>query len=87
MHPKLYEILTHKEGSLDNEMLAKYLSGELDDADRNALEKQFYAYLSDVFVETMKGFTLKEKELRKHITFGEFPDLTDSNGKDRSCIY
>ena len=51
-----------------------------------ALEKQFYTYLSDVLVETIKGFTLKEKELRKHITFGEFPDLTDSNGKDRSCI-
>jgi anti-sigma factor RsiW len=43
MHPKLYEILTHKEGSLDNEMLAKYLSGELDDAARNALEKQLQA--------------------------------------------
>lgn len=55
-------------------------------ARKAALEKQFYAYLSDVFVETMKGFTLKEKELRLRVTFGEFPDLTDSNGKPTSCI-
>ncbi|MFN3589735.1 MAG: lysophospholipid acyltransferase family protein [Spirosomataceae bacterium] len=53
---------------------------------RIVLEKQFYKYLSDVFVETIKGFTLTEEEIRQRITFGEFPELTDSNGKAKSCI-
>lgn len=33
------------------------------------LEKKFYKYLSDLVVETVKGFTISRKELKKRIDF------------------
>lgn len=39
MHPKLPDILANKGVPIDNEQLAKYLKGELDEAARHEVEK------------------------------------------------
>jgi hypothetical protein len=40
MHPKLLDILKNKEVPIDNEQLAQYLSGKLDDTAAHDLEKE-----------------------------------------------
>jgi hypothetical protein len=39
MRPKLFDILSNKEVPIDNEQLAKYLGGDLDDAARHEVEQ------------------------------------------------
>ncbi len=40
MHPNLLDILSNQEVPIDNKLLADYLSGNLNDAERHALEKK-----------------------------------------------
>jgi hypothetical protein len=40
MHPNLPDILSKQEVPIDNKLLADYLSGKLNDAEQNALEKK-----------------------------------------------
>ena len=64
MHPKLLDILTQKEGAIDNDMLAKYLSGKLDEESRHEIEKQL-----------MQGGTLEEDAWEGWHQAGNPPNL------------
>lgn len=53
---------------------------------RAGIEKAFYRYVSDVLVETVKGFTLSEKELRARIAFEPFPVFSTQNDEKKTCL-
>jgi anti-sigma factor RsiW len=40
MHPKLPDILANRDAPIDNEQLIQYLKGDLDDANRHAIEEK-----------------------------------------------
>jgi len=40
MRPEILDILSQREGSIDNEILSKYLSGKLDDMARHEVENR-----------------------------------------------
>lgn len=46
----------------------------------------FYHYLTDLFVETVKGFTISEGELRKRVQFDPFPALEQWFAEGKSAI-
>lgn len=46
------------------------------DEERIQIEKKYYNYLCDLIVESIKGFTISEKELKKRMTFNNL-DLID----------
>src|SRR5579863_6790383 len=47
---------------------------EKNDQERLAIQRKFYRYLADLIVETIKLFSISEKELSRHIK-GLNPDL------------
>ncbi len=50
--------------------------------ERALIEKKYYKYLCDLLVESIKGFTISEKELKKRMTFNNL-DLIDQLYKDQ----
>ena len=41
---------------------------ELSDSDRKTIEKKYYSHLSDLFVETIKGMSISEKQMRERMS-------------------
>ncbi len=50
--------------------------------ERSLIEKKYYKYLCDLLVESIKGFTISEKELKKRMTYNNL-DLIDQLYKDQ----
>ena len=51
-----------------------------------AIEKKFYKYLSDIFLEILKSFTFSKESLRSRISFENFEILDESFSKNKSVI-
>jgi KDO2-lipid IV(A) lauroyltransferase len=58
------------------------------EAELRATERNFYKYLADLVVESVKGFTIGKKELRKRITIDdvEIYDKLHDNGKSAIVV-
>lgn len=65
MYFVLYYIIGYRK-KVVNENLARSFP-EKTDAERNAIAKEFYKHLSDVFLEGVKAFNISKDELRKHL--------------------
>jgi KDO2-lipid IV(A) lauroyltransferase len=50
------------------------------------IEKDFYSFFCDYVIETIKLFSMSEKDIKKRITFGGFEELKKQMGEDKSCI-
>ncbi|MDR2650818.1 MAG: lysophospholipid acyltransferase family protein, partial [Prevotellaceae bacterium] len=50
------------------------------------IEKKFYSFFCDYIVETIKMFSLSEKNIRKRMTFEGLDDVIREMGNDKSCI-
>ncbi|MDR1552893.1 MAG: lysophospholipid acyltransferase family protein [Prevotellaceae bacterium] len=50
------------------------------------IEKKFYSFFCDYIVETVKMFSLSEKNIRKRMTFEGADDVIREMGNDKSCI-
>jgi KDO2-lipid IV(A) lauroyltransferase len=50
------------------------------------IEKGFYAFFCDYVVETLKLFSMSEKEMRKRMSFEGLEAVESQMGGDRSCI-
>lgn len=50
------------------------------------IEKKFYSSLCDYIVETAKLLSLREKNIRKRMTFDGVEEIIKEMGNDKSCI-
>jgi KDO2-lipid IV(A) lauroyltransferase len=50
------------------------------------IEKGFYSFFCDYVVETVKLYSMNEKEIKKHISFAGMEEVEKAMGKNRSCI-
>ncbi|MDR0420059.1 MAG: lysophospholipid acyltransferase family protein [Prevotellaceae bacterium] len=50
------------------------------------IEKKFYSFFCDYIVETIKLFSISEKNIRKRITFEGVEEVIKQMSNDKSCI-
>lgn len=65
VYPVLYRVLGYRKKVVRDNMQRVF--PEMPEADRRVIEKKFYRYLSDLFMETVKGFDISYRELNKRI--------------------
>lgn len=59
---------------------------EKSEAERNQIERAFFSFLADLFIETIKGFTISKEELHKRCVYVNL-DITETLYKNNtSCI-
>lgn len=54
--------------------------------ERKKISRKFYRHLSDVLVESLKSFSISEKEIKKRFQFQNVEILEDYYKKDRSIL-
>lgn len=59
---------------------------EKSEAERKAIEKQYYQYLADLLVETIKCITMSEKEVKKRMYLTNLPLVQEYLNNNRSVI-
>ena len=59
---------------------------EKTDKEVRIIEKRFYRYFCDLFVETMKEIHIGKEEIRKRMTLGNVDALTDQFAKGKSIM-
>lgn len=67
VYPVLYRVLGYRKKVVRENM--RRVFPDKTEAERQEIERKFYHYLSDLFMETVKGFTLSEKELARRVAF------------------
>lgn len=72
VYPVLYPLLKYRRATVRGNM--KRVFPEKTEAERICIEKKFYHYLSDLFMETVKGFDISYETLDKRIEIVN-PDL------------
>ena len=70
--PVLYYVAGYRKEVVRTNLLNAF--PEKTDQERNAIEKKFYRYLSDLFVETIKVFTISKRELLKRMEYQPEPE-------------
>ena len=83
LFPMMYYILKYRRS-----VVYANLKNAFPDADETSLrakEKGFYRYLSDLFVETIMSFEIKEKELLSHVTYKN-TDVLDKLYKEGKSV-
>ncbi len=58
---------------------------EKSDAELRQIEKDFYHYFCDYLVETIKGMSMSEKQIRRRMTFSGTDKLNECWEKGQSC--
>lgn len=55
-------------------------------AERNAIEREFYTHLSDLFLEMIKSLSLSKEEMQKRFKVNNIAVLTQFEDKQKSCF-
>ncbi|MCS7028569.1 MAG: lysophospholipid acyltransferase family protein [Bacteroidia bacterium] len=64
----------------------QYAFPNLDSSEREAIVKNFYKHLADIIVETIKGFSMSEKDILKHFQIKENQAWQDILQQDKNII-
>lgn len=75
LYPVLYKLLKYRIKVVKSNLLRIF--PDKSDAERLDIERKFYHYLCDLFMETVKGFTISPEELNKRIEFVNIDLLTE----------
>ncbi|WP_367914889.1 lysophospholipid acyltransferase family protein [Leadbetterella sp. DM7] len=67
VYPVLYSMLGYRKKVVRDNM--RQVFPEKTEAERQAIERKFYHYLADLFMETIKGFSISYEELIQRVTF------------------
>lgn len=59
---------------------------ELSDSDRKTIEKKYYSHLSDLFVETIKGMSISEKQMRDRMLNIDQHEFDNLHKEGKSAI-
>ncbi|MBX2951011.1 MAG: hypothetical protein KF870_00805 [Leadbetterella sp.] len=65
VYPLLYRVLGYRKKVVQENM--RKVFPDKTEAERKEIERKFYHYLSDLFMETVKGFSLSYEELEERI--------------------
>lgn len=67
VYPLLYSVLGYRKKVVRENM--RKVFPEKTEAERQVIEKKFYHYLSDLFMETVKSFSVSYEALEKRVSF------------------
>ncbi len=84
LFPLMYYVLKYRRAVVYANLKNAYPA--LDEACLRAKEKGFYRYLSDLFVETIMSFEIREKQLLNHVTYRNTAILEKLYKEGRSVI-
>ena len=59
---------------------------EKTEKERRAIERRFYHFFCDLFVETMYEMHISEKEIHRRMTFGNLEQILEQNAKNKSVM-
>ncbi len=84
VYPVLYRLLGYRKGVVRENMRLVY--PEKSEEERRTIEQKFYHYLSDLFMETIKGFQLSDKTLSERITIAHLDVLQKTYAENGGVI-
>ncbi len=84
VYPILYYIVGYRKKVVKKNLKNSFPEKSSDEL--LAIEKKFYKYLSDIFLEVLKSFTISKKLLSSRITFENFEILKESISSGKSVI-
>jgi Kdo2-lipid IVA lauroyltransferase/acyltransferase len=64
----------------------KHAFPEKTDAEIKSITRKYYRHFSDVFVETIKAYSMTEKQMNKHIKFNQIEEFQEYYNQGRSLI-
>jgi KDO2-lipid IV(A) lauroyltransferase len=54
--------------------------------EKRAIERRFYQFFCDLFVETVYEMHISEKEIHRRMTFGNLKEILEQNAKNKSVM-
>lgn len=84
LFPLLFHVVKYRKKVVLHNLRQSFPQDTPQETEQKAIE--FYHYLTDLFVETIKGFTLSTEELRARVTFDPFPALDRWHAEGRSAV-
>lgn len=80
----LYKVIGYRKKTVRNNL--KLALPHLSDKERLSIEKNFYHYLCDMFLEMVKTLTISESEMKKRYLFKNMEVLREFEKKNKSFI-
>ena len=84
LYPLLYFVVKYRKKVVSNNLRNSF--PEKSNAELDKIESDFYKYLADMFVETIKSFTISEKELLERIKLENTDILLPFFEQNRSVV-
>lgn len=73
LYPLLYKVVGYRKKVVRDNILSVY--PDWSEERRLELESKFYHYLSDLFIETIKGFSISFSELNKRVSYANLEEF------------
>ena len=80
----LYYVFKYRRGVVKNNLLNAF--PEKTKTERTEIEKKFYSFLADMFVESIKSISITKQELNERYQFENLEDITKHLKSGRSVI-
>lgn len=79
----IYYIVRYRRSVVKKNLTAAF--PEKSDSERRTIERRFYHWLCDYFVETIKLLTITPEEMHKHIEYRGFEKVEDAYDRGQHC--
>ena len=84
LYPVLYQLVGYRKKVVTENLRRSFPSDSVAEIQQKV--QDFYHYLTDLFVETIKGFTISDEELRARVEFDPFPVLDEWFKEGKSAV-
>ena len=83
-YPIVYHVVRYRKAVVRMNLAKSF--PEKTEKERRAIERRFYHFFCDLFVETMYEMHISEKEIHRRMTFGNLEQILEQNAKNKSVM-
>jgi KDO2-lipid IV(A) lauroyltransferase len=82
--PVVYYIVRYRRGVVRLNIAKSF--PDKSEKERRTIERRFYRFFCDLFIETMYEMHISEKEILRRMTFGNLKEILEQNAKKKSVM-
>jgi len=82
--PVLYHVVRYRRRVVKTNLAKSF--PEKSEKELRTIERRFYRFFCDLFVETMYEMHISEKEIRRRMTFGNLEAILEQNARNKSVM-
>jgi len=84
IYPVVYYIVRYRRGVVRLNIAKSF--PDKPEMERRKIERRFYRFFCDLFIETMYEMHISEKEILRRMTFGNLTQILEQNAKKKSVM-